>query len=147
VKLEIRRYRDSDWDEWLRMSLALFDGCSEDDLTKGMREFRARSDGEVFVVDRGDGSLAGFVEAGSRPYAEGCETSPVGYVEAWYIDHDVRRQGYGRALLQAAEEWARAQGYREMASDALLDNEISHRAHKASGYSEVERIVTFRKEL
>lgn len=129
------------------MSLALFDDCTEDDLTKGMRDFRTRSDGEVFVVDRGDGSLAGFVEAGSRPYAEGCESSPVGYVEAWYIDGDVRRQGYGRALLQAAEDWARTQGYREMASDALLDNEISHRAHTASGYAEVERIVTFRKEL
>src|SRR5437868_14015213 len=129
------------------MSLALFHGCTEDDLTKGMREFRARSDGEVFVVDRGDGSLAGFVEAGSRPYAEGCDTSPVGYVEAWYIDEDVRRQGYGRALLQAAEDWARARGYREMASDALLGNEASHRAHKASGYAEVERIVTFRKNL
>ncbi len=129
------------------MSLALFDDCTEDDLTGGMREFRTRSDGEVFVVDRGDGSLAGFVEACSRPYAEGCETSPVGYVEAWYVDEDVRRQGYGRALLQAAEDWARAQGYREMASDALLDNEASHRAHEASGYAEVERIVTFRKDL
>ena len=129
------------------MSLALFDGCTEDDLAKGMREFRARSDGEVFVVDRGDGSLAGFVEAGSRPYAEGCDTSPVGYVEAWYVDDDLRRQGYGRALLQAAEDWARTQGYHEMASDALLDNETSHRAHRASGYAEVERIVTFRKGL
>jgi aminoglycoside 6'-N-acetyltransferase I len=129
------------------MSLALFDDCTEDDLTRGMREFRTRSDGEVFVVDRGDGSLAGFVEAGSRPYAEGCETSPVGYVEAWYIDEDVRRQGYGRVLLQAAEDWARAHGYREMASDAVLDNEASHRAHEASGYAEVERLVTFRKDL
>ena len=129
------------------MSLALFDDCTSEDLTKGMREFRARSDGEVFVIDRGDGTLAGFVEAGSRPYAEGCDTSPVGYVEAWWVDDDLRRQGYGRALLQAAEDWARSQGYSEMASDALLDNVASHRAHEASGYSEVERIVTFRKSL
>jgi aminoglycoside 6'-N-acetyltransferase I len=147
MNLQVRRYRDDDWSEWLRMSLALFDDYTEDDLTKGMREFRARSDGEVFVVDRGNGSLAGFVEAGSRPYAEGCDTSPVGYVEAWYVDEDVRRQGYGHALLRAAEAWARQRGYREMASDALLDNERSHRAHEAAGYAEVERIVTFRKSL
>ena len=129
------------------MSVALFPEYAADDLAKGMREFRERSDAEVFVVDRGDGTLAGFVEAGSRPYAEGCDTSPVGYVEAWYVDDDLRRQGYGRALLQAAEDWARSQGYREMASDALIDNETSHRAHEASGYREVERIVTFRKSL
>jgi aminoglycoside 6'-N-acetyltransferase I len=145
--MNVRPYRDEDWSEWLRMSVALFPEYTALELAKGMKEFRGRSDADVFVVDRGDGSLAGFVEAGSRPYAEGCDTSPVGYVEAWYIDEDVRRRGFGRALLEAAEDWARQQGYSEMASDALLDNETSHRAHKASGYAEVERIVTFRKPL
>ena len=145
--MKVRAYAESDWAEWLRMSVALFPEYTQEDLANGMREFRTRSDGEVFVIDRGNGLLAGFVEAGSRPYAEGCDTSPVGYVEAWYVDGDVRRQGYGRALLFAAEDWARQQGYREMASDALLDNETSHRAHRAAGYAEVERIVTFRKVL
>ena len=145
--MKIRPYRDEDWSEWLRMSTALFPEGSKEDLAKGMQEFRARSDADVFVIDRGDGSLAGFVEAGSRPYADGCDTSPVGYVEAWYVDEDVRRQGYGRALLEAAEGWARRQGYREVASDAPLDNHSSHAAHRASGYEEVERIVQFRKVL
>ncbi|HEY6828912.1 MAG TPA: GNAT family N-acetyltransferase, partial [Gemmatimonadaceae bacterium] len=96
---------------------------------------------------RGDARLAGFVEAGSRAYADGCDTSPVGYIEAWLVDPDVRRQGWGRALLAAADEWARAQGYSEMASDALLDNVASHRAHAAAGYVEVERQIVFRKPL
>lgn len=30
----------------------------------------------VLVADRGDGSLAGFVELRSRGYAEGCATTP-----------------------------------------------------------------------
>jgi len=143
----VRTYRDDDWDEWLRMSRALFPAETHDSLSSGMRDFRARRDAEVFVVDRGDGRLAGFVEAGTRAYADGCDTSPVGYVEAWFIDPDARRQGLGRALLAAAEEWARAQGYTEMASDALIDNIVSHRAHAAAGYSEVERHVVFRKPL
>lgn len=129
------------------MSVALFPEYTAEELAKGMREFRARSDADVFVIDRGEGSLAGFVEAASRPYADGCDTSPVGYVEAWYVDEDVRRQGYGRALLEAAEGWAVRQGYQEMASDALLGNLTSHAAHRASGYEEVERIVQFRKVL
>jgi GNAT superfamily N-acetyltransferase len=101
----------------------------------------------VFVADRGDGSLAGFVEVGARPYADGCATSPVGYIEAWYVDADVRRRGVGRALLAAAEEWARGRGYREMASDATLDNVVSHAAHARAGYEEVDRVVQFRKPL
>ncbi len=145
--IHVRPYRDADWTEWLRMSHALFPAESDESLTTGMRDFRARRDAEVFVADRGDGGLAGFVEAGSRAYADGCDTSPVGYVEAWFVDPDVRRQGLGRALLAAAEDWARAQGYTEMASDALIDNVVNHQAHAAAGYVEMERLVVFRKPL
>jgi len=35
----------------------------------------------VFVADRGDGTLCGFVEIGSRTYAEGCESTPVAFLE------------------------------------------------------------------
>ena len=123
--------------------------CPEDPEgeAEALREFLARSEGAVFVVERADAALAGYVQAGSRPYADGCNTSPVGYIEAWYVDPDVRRGGYGRKLLEAAEDWARAMGYQEMASDALLDNHVSHRAHERSGYVEVGRVVQFRKPL
>jgi TolB protein len=145
--MNIRAYRDTDWSEWLRMSVALFPDYSAEDLATGMREFRGRADGEVFIAERDDGSVAGFVEVGTRPYADGCDTSPVSYVEAWYVDPDVRRSGFGRALLRAAESWARESGYSEMASDALLDNDVSHAAHRRAGYEEVGRIVQFRKVL
>ena len=145
--MKVRAYRDSDWTEWLRMSVALFPQYSAEALAPDMRVHRARSDAEVFVVERDDGSIAGFVEVGARQYADGCETSPVGYIEAWYVDPDVRRGGYGRALLEAAEGWARERGYREMASDAQLGNDVSHAAHLRSGYQEVDRVVQFRKEL
>lgn len=146
-EVTIRPYRDADWSEWLRMSVALFPDAGADDLAAGMAESRRRTDLEVFVAERGDGSLAGFVEAGTRPYADGCDTSPVGYLEAWYVDSDVRRQGIGRALVAAAEGWARGRGYREMASDARLDNTVGHAAHRRAGYAEVDRVVQFRKEL
>jgi aminoglycoside 6'-N-acetyltransferase I len=145
--MTIRRYRDRDWNEWLRMSLSLFPGTGADDHRSDMRRFLARDDAAVFIAERPDGSVCGYVEAGTRSHADGCDTSPVGYIEAWYVDTDVRRHGYGRALLAAAEEWAVKQGYREMASDALIDNITSHTAHKASGYIEGDRVVGFRKPL
>lgn len=145
--MKIREYRDTDWPEWLRMSVALFPEYPAEELAGGMRESRARTDLEVYVAERRDGSLAAFVEVGTRPYADGCETSPVGYIEAWYVDPDVRRQGVGQALLAAAEHWARSRGYREMASDARIDNLVSHAAHRRAGYGEVDRVVQFRKAL
>jgi aminoglycoside 6'-N-acetyltransferase I len=145
--MNVRAYRDSDWSEWLRMSCALFPESSEEDLEDGMRAYRARPDAEVFVAEDGKDALFGFVEVGARPYADGCATSPVGYIEAWYVDPSMRRRGVGRALLAAAEHWARSRGYSEMASDALLDNDVSHAAHRHAGYEEVERSIKFRKPL
>ena len=146
--MRIRRYRDSDWAEWLRMARALFPGLTIDSDEAEMRATLSRDDAAVIVLDRETGAgLAGYVEVGTRPWAEGCNTGPVGYIEAWYVDPDVRRCGHGRALLAAAEEWARGRGYTEMGSDALLDNVVSHAAHLRSGYAEVERVVTYRKSI
>ena len=145
--MKIRAYDDKDWSAWLRMSVALFPEHTAEVLTPGMREFRARSDAEVFVAEDSDGAVVGFVDVGTRPYADGCDTSPVGYIEAWYVDPHVRREGCGRALLTAAEDWARGRGYREMASDALLGNDVSHAAHLQAGYEEVDRVVQYRKPL
>lgn len=129
------------------MSRALDPAWGSAEHEDEMRTSLARSDAAVFFAERPDGSVCGYVETGSRSYADGCESSPVGYVEAWYVDPDVRLAGYGRALLAAAEDWARSRGYTEMASDALLDNVVSFKAHLASGYSEVGRVVQFRKRL
>jgi aminoglycoside 6'-N-acetyltransferase I len=102
---------------------------------------------EVFVAARPDGRLGGFLDAGLRKYAEGCDSSPVGYIEGWYVDEDLRRLGLGGGLVQAAEAWARSLGCQDMASDCLLDNLVSLSAHLALGYEEVERLIHFRKAL
>jgi aminoglycoside 6'-N-acetyltransferase I len=129
------------------MAHALFPGTTDEDHAGDMTALLERDDAAVFIAERPDGTVCGYVEAGSRSVADGCSTSPVGYIEAWYVDPDVRREGYGRALLAAAEAWAVERGYREMASDALLENDVSHEAHKRNGYEEVDRVITYRKTL
>ena len=59
----------------------------------------------------------------------------------------MRRTGVGAQLLKAAETWAIDHGYREMASDTEIDNEISLKVHQALGFDEVERQICFRKRL
>ncbi|MEO6445809.1 MAG: GNAT family N-acetyltransferase [Gemmatimonadaceae bacterium] len=115
---------------------------------QGMQGWLARDDTTVFVAARASGAhLAGFAEIGTRPYADGCDSCPVAYLEGWYVDADVRRIGVGAALVDACEKWARGRGLSEFASDALLDSEQSHRAHVALGFVEVERAVRYRKAL
>lgn len=69
------------------------------------------------------------------------------YIEGWYIEAALRRQGFGAALVSAGERWARQQGVKEVASDAAIANDGSISAHTALGYQEAARIVCFRKGL
>jgi len=148
VIVRIRFYESGDYDEWLRMRRTLWPELVGEDEARDAREWSARSDA-VVIVAQGEGcnGLVGFAELGVRSYADGCDSSPVAFLEGWYVDEAVRRQGIGSALVRAGQEWARLHGLRELASDALLDNEASHKAHAALGFVEVERTVKFRKAL
>ncbi len=145
--MEIRPIEAADFDEWLRLRLALWPDHTADEHRAEMQQIAGDSLSPVFVADRSNGRLGGFLEAGLRKYADGCDTSPVGYIEGWYVDADVRQQGVGRALMQAAEQWAITQGCAEIASDCLIDNDVSYRAHLAIGYLETERLIHFKKDL
>jgi len=143
----VRPASGSDRAEWLRMRHCLWPEVELEDLRREMERILADTLTPVFVMERPDGSLGGFIEAGTRKYADGCSTTPVGYIEGWYVDEDLRGQGVGRMLIRAAEDWARGQGLREMASDTWLDNETSIAAHLKMGYEEVERLIHFAKAL
>ena len=143
----IRPVEPKDFDEWLRMRLLLWPEHSPEELRMEMVEIVSDHTNATYVAARPDGSLGGFIEASQRKYAEGCRTSPVGYIEGWHVDPDLREQGTGRQLVSVVESWAKAKGLSEMASDCELDNQVSLNAHLALGYEEVERLIQFRKSL
>ena len=145
--MHIRPVNPEDRDEWLRMRLLLFTDHSPEELSREIEQILADPTCTVLVALRPEGGLCGFLEASQRKYAEGCDSSPVGYIEGWYVHADQRRNHVGTQLIQAAETWAKQSGLREMASDCIIDNEISLRAHEALGYKEVERLIHFRKQL
>ncbi|MEZ0396330.1 MAG: aminoglycoside 6'-N-acetyltransferase [Anaerolineales bacterium] len=145
--IRIRPIAPADFAEWLRMRQALWDDDPADELRAEMGAMLENPLTPVFVAERENGKLGGFLEGGLRRYAEGCDTSPVAYIEGWYVDEDLRRQGVGRRLVEAMEAWAREHGYAELASDTWLENEISQQAHLSLGFEECERIVAYRKFL
>lgn len=152
--LIIRPVREGDRGEWLRMRLLLWPHHPESEFTGEIEEFLRTPGGTARVGEaclvaerpRGQG-LCGFVELAIRQVAEGCEPGRIGYLEGWFVDADMRGCGVGGALVRAGEEWARAQGCREMASDAELENTASQSAHLALGYEIACRAVCFRKAL
>jgi aminoglycoside 6'-N-acetyltransferase I len=144
----IRRYNSRDNPEWLRMRSALWPDLAGDNRQmQDAERWLARHDAAVFFFARDDDRLGGFLEVGERAFADGCDTQPVGYIEGWFVDADLRGQGIGRELMTAAEQWAKGRGYRELASDAQLEAAQSQAAHIQVGFTEVERAVRYRKLL
>ncbi|HEY3474181.1 MAG TPA: aminoglycoside 6'-N-acetyltransferase [Anaerolineales bacterium] len=144
---EIRRATQSDKADWLRLRQALWPYAPPDYLAFDMDDRLADPGYAIFLASNPHGRLVAFIEARLRDYAEGCETSPVGYIEAWFVEEYSRGQRYGRELVHAAEEWARQRGCMEMASDTWLDNETGIQAHLRLGYQEADRLVHFIKRL
>jgi aminoglycoside 6'-N-acetyltransferase I len=156
MNIDIRPVRNGDQAEWLRMRASLWPNGAHSEHTDKITAFLSKGSFRwsesllavaVFVAARPSGGLCGFLEASIHPYAEGCESRPVGYVEGWFVDPDLQRRGIGKALMAAAEQWTAAHGCQEMASDTHLKNTVSRSAHKALGFEESERLVHFRKRL
>jgi aminoglycoside 6'-N-acetyltransferase I len=102
----------------------------------------------VFLAEDKDGRLIGFVEFSIRnDYVPGSMGGPTPYLEGWYVEEAMRGTGVGHLLLKTLEEWARGKGYKQLASDADINNTLSINVHIASGFREVEREVHFIKSL
>ncbi|MBN2118377.1 MAG: GNAT family N-acetyltransferase [Anaerolineales bacterium] len=147
MSFTIRRATHEDKSDWLRMRQGLWPEAPIEFLDYDLDDKLADPDYAVFVASNAHEGLVAFIEAGLRDYGEACETSPVGYIEAWYVDEHIRGQKLGRELVHVAEGWAREKGCTEMASDTWLDNATSIAAHLKLGYEEAERLVHFVKRL
>jgi aminoglycoside 6'-N-acetyltransferase I len=153
--VQIRLAQASDLDQLALLLEALWPGASAEEHA---RELRLLLGGKaalvltmplaIFVAEAGEGTLVGFIEVDLRSHADGCNPlQRVGYIEGWYVVESQRRRGVGKRLIAKAEEWARSHRCVEMASDAIIDNERSQRAHEALGYEVVDRCVHYRKTL
>lgn len=145
--MRIRLIEGPDIPRWIELRAQLWPRESPTEMdAEGRAALNAEPPLVVFVAEE-NGPLVGFLELGLRSVAEGCTSSPVPYVEGWYVEADRRRRGIGRALMHAAEEWSRAHGYTELGSDTEEINRLSRDAHAALGFEEVETLVIFRKSL
>lgn len=146
MTVETRAVAPADKPVWGEMRVRLWPSHDGDKLLAELDEVLANERYGVFVAVDG-GRVVGFIECSLRETAIGCSTSPVGYVEGWYVAGDCRGDGVGRLLLDRGEEWARGYGVTEMASDTTSEYPLSPAAHRALGYEITREATYFRKDL
>jgi GNAT superfamily N-acetyltransferase len=85
----------------------------------------------LFVAAKGDGTLLGWLHVQERP---ALHTPRLAEVTALVVDAAHRRTGCGRALMEAAERWARDRRCRVLALRSGLEREDAHRFYGAMGF-------------
>jgi aminoglycoside 6'-N-acetyltransferase I len=136
-----------DRETWIRLRAALWPDEAGEVHGKDVDAFLGDETGFGFVAETEDGTAVGFAEITIRPFANGCDSRPVPFLEGIWVEPSFRRRGIGTRLLARIETFVMARGFYEMGSDALLENIDSHAAHRGWGFAETERMIYFRKLL
>ena len=147
MKVTARQTNGFDRAAWATMRAALWPEATAEAHAREIEQILGSDDTWGFIAEMIDATPAGFAEVSIRKFANGCETQPVPFLEGIWVEPPLRRQGISRRLIEHVEAFVKARGFREIGSDALLDNEASHAAHRGWGFSETERVVYFRKAL
>ena len=141
VKAEVKDASEVAW-----LSLQLWPEHDIEEMELEFRELIQMDDAAVFLALEGE--AVGFAQCQlRRDYVEGTQSSPVGYLEGIFVTQPCRTRGYARALLAAGQDWARARGCTEFASDCELTNSESLAFHLRMGFLEANRIICFTKRL
>jgi len=143
----VRQMGCGDRATWIRLRTALWPDEAAEVHGEDVDAFLSDETGFGFVAETEDGTAVGFAEITIRPFANGCDSRPVPFLEAIWVAAPFRRRGIGALLVKHIDGFVAARGFHEIGSDALVENHASHAAHRSWGFSETERVVHFRKLL
>lgn len=96
----------------------------------------------IVAVDSAD-NILGYIHL--QDADDAVLQTKIGYVTILAVAETAARMGIGRALMAAAESWARAQGYPALVLDVFASNRTARQFYAAQGF--VEDSLRLRKVL
>lgn len=109
-----------------------------------LADIRARGFAEVFVAERGERQVVGWVHVF---VASSLDSDLHGEIGGLVVDDTMRGAGIGALLLRAAEDWCKSQGLREIRVRSNVVRRRAHGFYNREGYADVKTQAVFRKEL
>ncbi|MEM8846763.1 MAG: GNAT family N-acetyltransferase [Bacteroidota bacterium] len=147
ANLIIVDYRPSDFQSWLDISLILFKDYPPEETEFELKRMADSPKYKTFMAKSGNTSI-GFVTVSIRTdYVEGSKTSPVGYVDAIYVDSDYRKQGLAKLLFKKGEHWTKLHGCSEIGSDTWDWNTAAQDFHQKLGFQKEDVLVHYIKKI
>jgi len=103
-----------------------------------------RQDQQALLVAERAGQILGWVHVFG---AHRLESPPFAEIGGLVVDQTCRRTGAGRALVTAAADWARHQGFRHLRVRANVVREEAHAFYRHLGFSNSKWQAVFSRAL
>ena len=140
----LRRARITDSAELARLSAQLGYPQVADAFERRLRRLLISADHPVLVATDDDARLLGFIALERRLMLEtGERVEIVGLV----VDDAARRRGIGQALVDAALDWAREIGLREVAVRSSTARVESHPFYEDAGFARIKSQHVYLKRV
>jgi GNAT superfamily N-acetyltransferase len=118
--------------------------ASPKDIEERLRAVLRNGDHALFVADDGAGAIAGCVHGSVLPILENDLTLQI---FAMVVSEKHRREGIGRRLVAAVEDWGRSRGCAVSYLRCNIKREPAHAFWAAVGYENRKTQFAFRKKL
>jgi GNAT superfamily N-acetyltransferase len=133
------RFSEFDLPEW--RSLEEIDNTSRDRLQKAVEE--SRSDSAIFIAEEESGESVGFVHVETETdYFTGKKQ---GRISDLAVAKSRETRGVGLRLLEAAEDWARGQGYDLLSLIVFAGNTRARQLYDTYGF--VPEVMKYVKSI
>lgn len=134
----IPRFSEFELPAWRQKSQ--IDCATQTDLQKAMEQ--PEPDSAIFVAENEAGTPAGFVCLQTLIDYFG---EKHGYISDVAVDLSFEGQGVGHILLETAERWARAMGYRLLSLYVFAGNTHARRVYEKHGFG--QEVIKYVKEI
>ncbi len=95
----------------------------------------------IFVAQDEQGQIVGLLTASARWTL--WHKGPCAIIEELVVDEAARGQGAGRALIQAAIEWAKAQACSEVEVSTGMDNTAAQALYRQLGFDDEALLLEY----
>ncbi len=118
-------------------------GLASDEIRRRFAAITAAAGHAVFVVEA-EGQVVAMMHLFARP---AFDKPPEVVVQAIVVDAARRGRGFGRMLMEAAEDWAAQRGYASVSLHSQTARADAHAFYDALGYELIATSHLFRRKL
>jgi len=141
---EIRRPKLRDHDKMADLAGQLGYECTGADVQARLDEMCDPNQYAVYVAELPGGQIAGWIGV----YAfRAVELDYFAEISGLIVDQQIRSRGIGKALLDAAEQWARSHACSRISVRSAVTRESAHRFYTSNGYEHTKTQKSFQKSL